>query len=162
MEQNTTHNSGDKLTFRQMCNIHNTPFQCQIMPIQKYPRQKWFVAELFVGYNPGILIAGVEFLQLWKGSFARYTSPEGKALLLSVMVGVQGTIFRRGALHHSSIRATVNPNPTHAGILNARMSLQGADFGPTFKILLPAEASLHQNSPTKMLPNFLKKKITIR
>ena len=156
MQQNTTHNSVDKSTFRQMCNIHNTPFQCQIMPIQKYPRQKWFVAELFVGYNPGILIAGVEYLQLWKGSFARYTSPEGEALLLSVMVGVQEGV-------HCIIRAfEPQSTPTHAGVLNARMSLQGADFGPTFKILLPAEAYLHQNSPTKMLPNFLKKKITIR
>ena len=33
---------------------------------------------------------------------AGYTSPEGEALLLSVMVGVQGTILRRGAMHHSS------------------------------------------------------------
>ena len=56
-----------------------------------------------------MLIAGVEYLQLWKGSFARYTSPEGEALLLSVMVGVQGTILRRGAMHHSSHS---QPQPT--------------------------------------------------
>ena len=41
----------------------------------------------------------VEYLQLWKGFFAEYTSPEGEALLLSVKVGVQGTILRRGAMH---------------------------------------------------------------
>ena len=44
----------------------------------------------------------VEYLHLWKGSLAGYTSPEGEALLLSMMVGVQGTILRRGALHNLS------------------------------------------------------------
>ena len=52
-----------------------------------------------------------EFLQSWTGSFAGITSPEIKALLLSLMTGGQGRRIRR-ALEGVLKSSLTQPNPS--------------------------------------------------